>query len=187
VLWPDAEGDAAGQALGTTLHRLRKLLQREQAVWLEDRQLSLDLSHLWVDALAFERITHHLDRQDRTSLQTALCRYHGHFLPGESAAWALVFRERLRSHFLKLSERLGGLLEQEADWPAAIDCYQRVIEIEPVAETFYRRLMACHAQLGQRAEALSVFQRCRLSLLTHLGVSPTSETQALCQSLMEAR
>ncbi|MBP7392910.1 MAG: bacterial transcriptional activator domain-containing protein [Zoogloea sp.] len=40
------------------------------------------------------------------------------------------------------------------------------IEVEPVAESFYRRLMSCYAQLGRRAEALAVYQRCRQSLLS---------------------
>jgi DNA-binding SARP family transcriptional activator len=111
LLWPDAPDDAADQALNTTLHRLRTLLKHDQAIRLEDRRLSLDPHFVWVDALAFDRIAHHPERIDRNSLQAALNRYRGHFLEGELAAWALTFRERLKSHFLKLSERLGSLLE----------------------------------------------------------------------------
>jgi tetratricopeptide (TPR) repeat protein len=111
ILWPEAIGDTAEQALSTTLHRLRTLLKHDQAIQLEDRHLSLDPHFVWVDALAFDRIAHHPERIDRNSLQTALNRYRGHFLEGELAAWALTFRERLKSHFLKLSERLGSLLE----------------------------------------------------------------------------
>ena len=55
-----------------------------------------------------------------------------------------------------------------------------------MAENFYRRLMVCHAKLGQRAEALTAFQRCRQALLTHLGVSPTRETQILYQKLINS-
>jgi LuxR family maltose regulon positive regulatory protein len=186
MLWPDAMGDAAEQALGTTLHRLRNLLKYEQAIRLEDRRLSLNPQIVWVDALAFDRIAHQPNRTDQNSLQCALNRYRGHFLEGDSAAWALAFRERLRSHFLKMSKRLGALLEQEEDWPAAIDCYHRVIEVEPVAESFYRRLMICHGKIGQRAEALTVFQRCRQALLTHLGVSPTRELRELYQKLIDS-
>jgi DNA-binding SARP family transcriptional activator len=122
LLWPDAPDDAADQALNTTLHRLRTLLKHDQAIRLEDRRLSLDPHFVWVDALAFDRIAHHPERIDRNSLQAALNRYRGHFLEGESAAWALTFRERLKSRFLKLSECLGSLLEQEENWPDAIDC-----------------------------------------------------------------
>ena len=82
-----------------------------------------------------------------------------------------------------MAERLGTLLEQDGDWPAAVDCYLRAIEVEPVAESFYRCLMNAYARLGRRPEALAVYQRCRQSLLTRQGVSPTPETQALYQQL----
>ena len=54
------------------------------------------------------------------------------------------------------------------------------------AESFCRRLMICQAQLGRRAEALAVYQRCRRVLLTHLGISPAAETQNLYQKLIDS-
>ena len=84
-----------------------------------------------------------------------------------------------------MAERLGDLLESERDWPAAVDCYLHAIEVEPGAEGFYRRLMQTYDQLGRRAEALAVYQRCRQSLLSRLGVSPARETQALYRQLAE--
>lgn len=185
ALWQDTDGDAADQALRTTLHRLRKLLQHEQAVRLEDRHLYLDPRYLWADCLAFDRVAHHPRMADRACLQRALNRYRGPFLPGESAPWALAFRERLRAHYMSMAERLGVLLEQEGDYLGAVDCYLRAIEVEPVAESFYRRLMNAYARLGRRAEALAAYQRCRQTLLSRLGVSPTQETLALYQSLAE--
>ena len=183
ALWPDS--DAADQALRTTLHRLRKLLRHEQAVRLEDRHLHLDPRYVWADCLAFDRAAHHPRMGDRACLQCALNRYRGPFLHGESAPWALAFRERLRAHYMSMAERLGTLLEQAGDWAGAVECYLRAIEVEPVAESFYRRLMNAYASLGRRAEALAVYQRCRQSLLTRLGVSPTQETQALHRQLTD--
>ena len=107
ALWPDAEGDAAAQALRTTLHRLRKLLQYEQAVRLEDRQLFLDPRYIWADCLTFEGAVGQADVADRASLERVMNLYHGHFLPGELASWALTYRERLRAHHMTLAERLG--------------------------------------------------------------------------------
>ena len=97
ALWSDAEGDAAEQVLHTTLHRLRKILQHDDAVRLEDRHISLELRYIWVDCLAFDRAAHHPGMNDRSALQHALSLYRGHFLTGEPSAWALVFRERLRA------------------------------------------------------------------------------------------
>lgn len=87
------------------------------------------------------------------------------------AAWSMV-------------ERLGTLLEQHGDCPGAADCYLRAIEVEPVAESFYRRLMNAYARLGRRPEALAVYQRCQQSLLTRQGVSPAPETQVFYQQLV---
>lgn len=185
ALWQDSDGDAADQALRTTLHRLRKLLRHEQAVRLEDRHLHLDPRYLWADCLALDRIAHHPGMADRAGLQRALNRYRGPFLHGESAPWAQAFRERLHTHFIGMAERLGNLLESERNWPAAVDCYLHAIEVEPGAEGFYRRLMQTYGQLGRRAEALAVYQRCRQSLLTRLGVSPAQETQALYRQLAD--
>ena len=183
ALWRDADGDAADQALRTTLHRLRKLLKHEEAVRLENRHLQLDPRYVWADCLALDRVAHHPRMTDRASLQRALNRYRGPFLQGESAPWALAFRERLRAHYMSMAERLGMLLEQDGDWSGAVDCYLRVIDIEPVGESFYRRLMNAYVFLGRRPEALAVYQRCRQSLLTQVGVSPTKETLALYQQL----
>jgi LuxR family transcriptional regulator, maltose regulon positive regulatory protein len=183
ALWPDAEGDAAAQALRTTLHRLRKLLQHEKAVWLEDRQLSLDPGYIWVDCLAFERAVTQTETADRASLQRTMSQYKGHFLQGDPAPWALAFRERLRAHYISLAERLGVTFEQNGDLTEAVDCYHRAFELEPVAETFCRRIMIIYARLGRRAEAVAIYQRFGQSLRSRLDMNPTQETQALYQTL----
>lgn len=86
---------------------------------------------------------------------------------------------------MSMAERLGTLLERDGDWSGAVGCYLRAIEVEPVAESFYRRLMNAYARLGRRPEVLAVYQRCRQSLLTRQGISPTPETQALYQQLAD--
>lgn len=184
ALWPAAEGDAADQALRTTLHRLRKLLRHEQAVRLEGRHLHLDPQWLWADCLVFDRAAHHPRLTDEACLRAALSRYRGPFLDGESASWALGFRGRLHAHFLRMAERLGTLLEERGDWRAALQCYAGAIEIEPLAEGLHRRLMTAHARLGQGAEALAAYERCRQLLLMLQGVRPAPETEALFQQLM---
>jgi LuxR family transcriptional regulator, maltose regulon positive regulatory protein len=183
ALWPDAEGDAAEQALSTTLHRLRKLLKYEQAVRLEDRHISFDPNYIWIDCLAFNRAAHHPATIGRLALQQALSLYRGHFLEGETSPWALVFRDQLRARYLSMAERLGDMFERDNDWKGSAECYLDVIAVEPVAEIFYRRLMSSYGQLGRRTEALAVYRRCRQSLLAQLGVSPTKETQNLYEVL----
>jgi len=183
VLWPDSEGDTAEQALRTTLHRLRKLLKCERSVRMEDRHLSLDTGHVWVDSMVFDRVAH-LPDVSLISIQRALDWYRGCFLEGETACWVLNFRDRLRAHYMSMAERFGTMLEYSNNWQDAAVCYLKAIEAEPVAELFYRRLMICYAKLSQRTEALFTYQRLRHALRSHLGIGPSQETLLLYQTLI---
>ncbi|WP_157270680.1 BTAD domain-containing putative transcriptional regulator [Azohydromonas aeria] len=189
ALWPDAEGDAADQALRTTLHRLRKLLGVEAALHLEGGQLWLDGGLVWVDALAFEHEARQAlapaSNSDVASLRRALGRYAGPLLPGVSAPWALAGRERLRATFLRLAERLVAALEAAGDWAGVAEACERVLALEPLAEAFHCRLMQAHAQQGRRAEALAAYRHCRALLLAQLGVSPAEATQSLYRRLAQ--
>jgi hypothetical protein len=128
LLWPDSEGDAADQALRTTLHRLRKLLQNERAVRLEDRQLYLNPEVVWADFMAFDAAELPSQAADPAALQRTLALYRGPFLAGEPGAWAAPFRERLRAQHARLVERLGAMLDGAGLGPAAVDQYLRAIE-----------------------------------------------------------
>jgi ATP/maltotriose-dependent transcriptional regulator MalT len=113
-LWPDAEGDAARTALGTALHRLRRLLGREDAVRRQHGRLALDPGVCWVDAWDLDGW---LDRaaamqgpDAERALDRALALYAGPFLDdGEDAPWAAPFARRLRG-------RLARALEERTHW-----------------------------------------------------------------------
>jgi len=182
ALWPDAEGDAAQQALATTLHRLRKLLGDEEAIEVEARALSLNPTRVWVDALAFERLA---AAEKPAARAAASDLYRGAFLGSEDAPWAMGTRERLRAKFLRLARDLGESHEGAGDWNAARATYERALEADNLVEELHRRLMRCHLRLGQRAEALAAYRRCRDVLSVVLGLQPAAETQALYREIKE--
>jgi LuxR family transcriptional regulator, maltose regulon positive regulatory protein len=104
ALWPDAEGDAAAQALATTLFRLRKLIG-EQAIRRQEGRLTLDPNFCWVDCWAFERLSSD-SSGDAAARREKLGKLHqGAFLEGDDdAPWAQPMRQRLRA---KLSRTVG--------------------------------------------------------------------------------
>jgi LuxR family maltose regulon positive regulatory protein len=200
ALWPEADGDKAHQAFKTTLHRLRKRLGCDEVVSVQDGRVSLDGRYCWVDVWAFERLlgktrsasssrpeSSH-PRFDPDSLNEAVALYRGHFL-GEDPGlpWAMALRERLHTGFLRGVSELGVHLEAAGDWKPAADCYQRALGVDPLVEEFYQRLMLCHQRLGQRAEAVSVYQRCRKILDAGLGIAPSAETDAICRDIKAGR
>ena len=54
ALWPDAEGDAARNALDNALHRLRKWLGGDDRILLRQGALSLNSARCWTDVAALE-------------------------------------------------------------------------------------------------------------------------------------
>jgi LuxR family transcriptional regulator, maltose regulon positive regulatory protein len=105
ALWPEAEGDAAAQALATTLFRLRRLLG-EQAIHRQEGRVTLDSGLCWVDCWEFERVSSDdsLDPPQRLAKLQRL--YQGNFLDGtDEAPWAQPLRERLYARLARLAPK----------------------------------------------------------------------------------
>jgi DNA-binding SARP family transcriptional activator len=193
-LWPDAEGDAAQGAFDATLHRLRRFLGVDNAVQLKDGKLGLNESICWVDAWAFEQTCRQEESPDaepgneRIASESKLIRrlYRGPFMASEDdEPWMLQSRERLRSLFRRRVSVLGQALEKHRQWDQAIDLFQHALDVDPLAEEIYQRLMLAQKELGRIADALDIYRRCRETLSVSLGVPPSSTTEAIHRSLWE--
>jgi len=193
VLWPDSDGDTARNCLQVAVHRLRRLLDCEQAVVVKDRKLHLNRGVCWVDAWAFQSEWDSLKRVRRHDptfpehAHRALQLYRGHLFSHDTEQpWMLSTRERLRRSWLGLVRRVGDHFEQRQEWLRAVDLYERALELDPVAEAIYRRLMVCEHNAGERAEALHTYNRCRDQLACILGIAPSAETEQLYGHLRAA-
>ena len=92
-------------------------------------------------------------------------------------------RERLRSKFLSAVEQTGALLDEAGQAEQAIALYQRGLDADPLAETFYQGLIRSYISQGRQAEAISTYRRLRHTLSIVLGVQPSSRTEALVREL----
>jgi LuxR family maltose regulon positive regulatory protein len=195
TLWPDAESKGGRGAFETTLSRLRRLLGHEDSLLLERGRLTLNPSKCWVDIWLFNRLLNQMQatfqedgQPDVDALQVRTQRllriYQGDFLGREECRpWALPIRERLRSRLGSMLADVGRQLEAGEHWDEAVRLYQRTIELEPLAESSYRRLMACLERQGEVATALHVYLRCSEALQTGLGAVPSRDTEAIRDSL----
>jgi DNA-binding SARP family transcriptional activator len=193
ALWPEADGDAAHQSFKTNLHRLRNLIRFEKAIHLQEGRLTLDDRCCWVDSWAFEHIFEQADTNwkkgqvDRAVkfTQKLIQMYKGPFLGGEiDEPWKVSIRERLRSKFLESIVTLGRYWKNSEHFENAIECYQRGLEVDDLAEEFYQGLMICYHHFGQRAKALSIYNRCKKILSATLGINPSPKTEAIRRSLL---
>lgn len=188
ALWPDAEGDAAAQALRVAVHRLRKLLGDERVVQVQDDGLSLDAHFCWVDTWAFERLLPRVRPDSRLvpehvdDCRRGLALYKGTFLGGRSpSVWAVPLGERLRLKFLRYTFALGEYHETQLRYDDAAECYQRGLDVDDMVEEFYRRAIVCYQRLQRPAEARAVYERCRTMFKVAAGMEPSAALRRLLE------
>jgi DNA-binding SARP family transcriptional activator len=193
LLWPEAEGDRAHRSLKVNVHRLRRMLGDQCLNWSEGR-LSLDSRHVWIDVWAMERVLGALEAalaaqsHDEISALAAkalsLCR--GTLLRDDSNPWTLAARERLRARFLRVVGGASEALIEHGKAGDALRCCEKAIEIDPIGERFYQGLIRCHLELGQKADGLAAYGRCRDALARELQIAPSAKTEALRSALLRA-
>jgi DNA-binding SARP family transcriptional activator len=190
ALWPDSEGDAAYHALESALYRLRQLLGTPDAVRMVGSKLSLNQHLFWVDAWELERALQSGGPSD-AELASQLARmrelYAGHFLEHDTEKpWAIKARQALCDRFLRYLRDAARIYESRRLWDEAARVYQTGLELDVLAEDFYRGLMVCHRELGDHSEALQAYRRCREFLTRFLGVPPNAKTQSIYHSVRQS-
>ncbi len=170
ALWPDASGPGAQKTLQITIRRLRELLGSAETLRVQDGKLTLDAGRCWVDVWALERMLNRVrdtlahgvwDGAGQRALAEAQRLYQGHFLVGEpDQPWLIGRRERLRERLLRVLDSAGLQLERARRFSEAQALYEQAVDVEPLAEELYRRLMLCLSAQGRRAEAMEVYRRC---------------------------
>ena len=191
MLWPDADGAAAKTSFDSTLYRLRKLLDIDQVLVLTAGKLSLNKAIAWTDLWSLDSTLEAAERARNAetaqhAAQALLSAYTGPLLASEESPWAAKPRDAIRSRFVRTLTRLGEALEHDNAWAAAAEVYRRGLEADNVAEALYRALMRALIAMGEQAEALNVFRRCRELLSIVLGMSPAPATERLHQQILTA-
>ena len=96
----------------------------------------------------------------------------------------IQLRERLKNRFLSTIIKLGKYLEQEKAFEKAIECYEKGISADNLEEVFYQRIMLCCHNLGRKAKAIRIYNRCRDTLNKFLKIEPSHETEAIYQKIL---
>ncbi|GCE07466.1 ATP-binding protein [Dictyobacter aurantiacus] len=192
LFWPDATESQARNNLRQLLHQLR------QAFPPVDHFLSTDMHMLhwhpatpfYLDVAEFEHALVLADARhdDQQALQTALKQadalYRGELLPGCYDEWIVPERERLRLRHQQALEQLLQFHEDQGDISAAIHYAQRLLGLDPLSESLYRRLMQLFALNNDRASALRVYHTCVTTLQQELGIDPDPATRAAYEQLL---
>ncbi|HEX3413628.1 MAG TPA: BTAD domain-containing putative transcriptional regulator [Stellaceae bacterium] len=146
----------------------------------------IDVRKCWIDALAI------LDASaDATADSSNLVQPYSERLledlDGITPAfdqWLAGERMRFEDRVRKILEaELERLTEQNAKPEVRAAAARRLINFEPTHEGAVRSLMKAFAQMGDRAQAIREFERCRQALVTVLDLPPSEETTAVYEAI----
>ncbi len=106
ALWPDADGDAARNALDNALHRLRKALGGDDRIVLRHGALALNPQRCWTDVAALEQVLAQIDAasapQRPALAQRVRWLYRAALLPAETLPIVAARREALQRRVQRL-------------------------------------------------------------------------------------
>jgi predicted ATPase/DNA-binding SARP family transcriptional activator len=195
LLWQEHDLKAATDSLHQALHHIRSVLQPYCSnprlyIQFEKDQVSLcPDTPLWIDAEAFEIAAKEASQsRDLEAYRAAIALYTGDLLPEDLYEdWAISRREHLRQEAFRLLFESARAFEAKAEYPPAIEAYQRIIASDPLQEEAYFGLMQAYALSGQRSQALSEFQVLKKVLAQELGAEPDPRSTLLYQEILSGR
>jgi DNA-binding SARP family transcriptional activator len=97
----------------------------------------------------------------------------------EVQGWLDQARLQWSARRLDLLAGLAARQQERGELAAALATTEGLLALDPLLEHGWRRLMRLHHQRGDRAAAVSTFERCERVLRDELGLRPSHETQAL--------
>lgn len=199
AVWGRSLPASAEASLNSIISKLRRLLtgvglRRSDALRFSGGSFELRLpADTWVDhPVAFDAI-----HQAETALRTgdiqaaygasAVARQicGRPFLAGSDADWVENRRVKLQRTLVRALECRSRVYLSNGEHALAVETAREAATIEPLRESAYRLLMEAHAQSGNSAEALQVYEQCRAAIADALGVAPSAETKRLKRQIME--
>jgi TolB-like protein/Tfp pilus assembly protein PilF len=187
LLWGDRGEAQARDSLKHALAHIRQSIGEELSAQLvADRQsVRFQAPGLSVDVLQFERL---IATGTPDTLEQACARYTGDLLDGIGIRdsgfeeWLRTERQRLRR---MLEEALTKLLAPQLPIATRDKAARRLLAVDPLREAASRALMQIHAERGETAQAIKLFEQLRDRLHAELGAKPEAETAKLYEALRQ--
>jgi DNA-binding SARP family transcriptional activator/CRP-like cAMP-binding protein len=203
ALWPETAPSSGEANFKVTLHRLRKSLEPDMDktfgssyVHLKANAISLNEELCRTDLDDFLSLTQRGEQKERDGdsgaalllYNDAIDLYKGDFLSEELyTSWIDTKRNELRKQYIHLLYKIADIQEKRGTSKVSIDCYRKIIEIDPLAEQVYRRLMTLFANKGRRTEAIKLYHDCRKALREGLDAEPEALTTSIYKKIVESR
>lgn len=200
LLWNDLDEPAAGNNLRVNLSHLIRVLEpnrapNEPSFFIESDGEAIRLRQsdaLEIDSERFEALLERAERLEAAgrlsdaleALDAAIALYRGDFLFDETDGLdtdSIAFeRRRLRSSLVTAALRAGGLYAGMSEFRRALDCANRVLEIDELQEPAHRLCALVYLRQGDKNAARATLEVAARTLRA-AEIDPSSELERLLQ------
>lgn len=189
-LWPGLDYRKAKVYLHTSMSYLRQLLKEygySEAVTFQDNKYKLTLDKFTWDIQLFDYIeiinpiTLPSQVEKIKNLQKA---YKGDYLQNEGYLWVNDRAKMIRKKYMRILELLCDYYYNDNKQHDCVETLEQLIKYNPYSETYIRQLMTIHIELGNRIEAINVYQDFKKRLDEELGILPDKLTLSLYSSVL---
>ncbi len=183
LFWPELDASHARAALRRAIHFLRDALGDQVIAGRGDEELAVPADRLAIDVDGF------LAALSSGNPRDALDRYAGDFLEGiyvESAPDYQRWLDQERSHLRKLAKEAAWAASERLEGPEpaeAVALGRQAVSFDHYDESAVRRLIRLLDRLGERAEALQVFEEFADRYREDLDLDPAPETVELAAAV----
>lgn len=188
ALWPEADPRRGSEwfwtALGNLRSRLRSATENSDLKVIEREGDRYRIEPLFdVDLWRFESALAVAGAQSGDpswagALQDAAGLYSGELVAGSVWPWAEVPREDLRGRAVDVLVSLAAMRQRGGDVRGALDALENAVDIDPLAEQLYRRIMRLQAKLSRPDQADAAF-RALVARLGEFDLHPSAESEKL--------
>jgi DNA-binding SARP family transcriptional activator len=184
LFWPEYADERARAALNRALYYLRHSLGAGVLLSRGDDEVGLDIARFRCDAAEFEAAA------GSGQHPLALELYRGHLLSGFHVSeapgferWLDVERDRLRLLAHRSAWAVVDATWQAGNHVAAAAMVHRVLELAPWDEVSVQRVIRLFDSIGDRADAIRVYEQFAARMAAELELSPSPETSSLIDAI----
>ncbi|MDT7787974.1 MAG: hypothetical protein QOF58_6393, partial [Pseudonocardiales bacterium] len=198
ALWGDREPQAARGTVRTYVHRLRRVFDDASGALNPLRSVgngyqlkvddhAFDLGRFLAARQAAAEARAHEDPQRAVALlREATGEWHDDALAGLPGEWAETERQRFKRLGIQTLETLAELELELGHSTEVAERLTALAEAEPLRERVHELLMLALYRASRPAEALTVYERLRVTLRDELGVDPGPSLRTLHERILIA-
>ena len=190
LLWGDDSSNNPENALKTTFHRVRTLLDQlwpsagHQLIIWKDGGYSWNMEiPVTIDSDTFDSLCRRDGKSEEQWLDDAtkaLSVYNGDFLSNLSTeTWVIPITAYYHNLYIQTILDVVPLLSARERYQEAADICREALKVEPYHEPLHRLLMQALLDLGDLKGVASVYEDLSEQLFSELGIKPGDDTKAI--------